>query len=226
MSSSVRLARTRPPVLSAGLVLRSALGEWVTRALAVPTTVIQAPAGYGKTTLLAQLQQALHQGGQTVHWLSIVAADRDPESFLAALATSCGLSEPPRAESADRRLTRIANSLADASEPGCILLDDADRLSQSPSARLLCELLEALPAGFHLICTGRGAPDLPSARERGYGRLFELGAGDLSFGAADVAAVFVGLGATPPAAAELDRFDQLPRSLVPLGCAPVQLTRL
>ena len=206
MSPSVRLARTRPPVLSAGLVLRSALGEWVARVLAVPTTVIQAPAGYGKTTLLAQLQQALREGGQSAHWLSIVSADRDPESFLAALAASCGLSEPPRAESADRRLTRIANSLADASESGCILLDDADRLSQSPSAPFLYELLEALPAGFHLICTGRGAPDLPSARERGYGRLFELGAGDLSFGAADIAALFVGLGTTPPAAAELERF--------------------
>ena len=202
----MRLARTRPPVLSGGLVWRSALDEWVARVLAVPTTAIQAPAGYGKTTLLAQLQQALHHGGRAAHWLSVVAADRDPESFLAALAASCGLSEPPRAESVDRRLTRIANSLADASEPGCILLDDADRLSQSPSAQLLCELIEALPVGFHLVCTGRGTPELSSARERGYGRLFELGVDDLSFNAADIAALFVGTGATPPADAELERF--------------------
>ena len=205
-SSSVRLARTRPPVLSAGLVLRSALPDWVASVLAVPTTAIQAPAGYGKTTLLAQLQQALHHTGRAAHWLSIVSADRDPESFLAALAASCGLSEPPRAESVDRRLTRIANSLVDASEPGCILLDDADRLSHSPSAQLLCELIEALPAGFHVVCTGRGTPELSSARERGYGRLFELGAGDLSFSAEDSAALFVGSGTAPPAAAELERF--------------------
>ncbi len=205
-SSSVRLVRTRPPVLSSGLVLRGALGEWVTRALAVPTTVIQAPAGYGKTTLLAQLQQALRASGQATHWLSIVSADRDPELFLAALAASCGLSAPPRAESADWWLTRIANSLAEAREPGCILLDDADRLSQSPSAQLLHELIEALPAGFHLICTGRGIPELSSARERGYGRLFELGVTELTFNAADIAALFVGAGATPPGDAELERF--------------------
>jgi LuxR family transcriptional regulator, maltose regulon positive regulatory protein len=205
-SSSVRLARTRPPVLPAGLVLRSALGDWVARVLAVPTTAIQAPAGYGKTTLLAQLQQALHHGGRAAHWLSIVSADRDPESFLAAMAAACGLSEPPRAESVDRRLTRIANSLVDASEPGCILLDDADRLSHSPSAQLLYELIEALPAGFHVVCTGRGTPELSSARERGYGRLFELGAGDLSFSAEDMAALLVGSGAATPAAAELERF--------------------
>ena len=55
MSSPVRLARTRPPVLSGGLVLRTALSEWIARALAVPTTVIQAPAGYGKTTLSNRL---------------------------------------------------------------------------------------------------------------------------------------------------------------------------
>ena len=205
-SSSVRLARTRPPILPAGLVLRSALGDWVARLLAVPTTAIQAPAGYGKTTLLAQLQQALHHGGRAAHWLSIVSADRDPESFLAALAAGCGLSEPPRAESVDRRLTRIANSLVDASEPGCILLDDADRLSHSPSAQLLYELIEALPAGFHVVCTGRGTPELSSARERGYGRLFELGAADLSFSAEDMAALLVGAGAATPAAAELERF--------------------
>jgi LuxR family maltose regulon positive regulatory protein len=206
MSSPVRLARTRPPVLSGGLVLRTALCDWIARALAVPTTVIQAPAGYGKTTLLAQFEQALRQSGQAVHWLSVVSSDREPDSFLAALSASCGLSEPTRGESADRRLTRIANCLSDAKEPGCILLDDADRLSLSPSAPLLYELIEALPAGFHVICTGRAAPELPSARERGYGRLLELGAADLSFGAADIAAVFVALGATPPAEAELERF--------------------
>jgi LuxR family transcriptional regulator, maltose regulon positive regulatory protein len=205
-SSSVRLARTRPPVLSSGLVLRSSLGDWVTRVLAVPTTVIQAPAGYGKTTLLAQLQQALRASGRTAHWLSIVSADRDPESFLAALAASCGLSEPPLAESADRCLTRIANALAEAREPGCILLDDADRLSHSPSAQLLHELIEALPAGFHLICTGRGTPELSSARERGYGRLFELGVTELTFDAADIAALFVGSDAMRPADAEIERF--------------------
>ncbi len=204
--SAVRLARTRPPLLSAGLVFRSALGEWVARVLTVPTTVIQAPAGYGKTTLLAQLQQALRASGRAAHWLSIVSADRDPESFLAALAASCGLPESPRAESADRRLTRIANSLADANESGCILLDDADRLSQSPSAQLLHELIEALPASFHLICTGRSTPELSSARERGYGRLFELGVGELSFSEADIAAAFVGAGLTPPGDAELERF--------------------
>jgi LuxR family transcriptional regulator, maltose regulon positive regulatory protein len=206
MSSPVRLTRTRPPALSTGLVLRSALNDWTARVLAVPTTVIQAPAGYGKTTLLAQFEQALRQSGRAVHWLSIVSADREPDSFLAALAASCGLSEPPRPESAERRFTRIANSLSDAKEPGCILLDDADRLSLSPSARLLYELIEALPAGFHVICTGRGAPELPSARERGYGRLFELGAAELSFGPADIAALFVAQGAAPPADAELERF--------------------
>jgi LuxR family maltose regulon positive regulatory protein len=187
-------------------MLRSTLGDWVASVLAVPTTVIQAPAGYGKTTLLAQLQQALRANGRATHWLSIVSVDRDPESFLAALAASCGLSEPPRAESADRWLTRIANALAEAREPGCILLDDADRLSQSPSAQLLHELIESLPAGFHLICTGRGTPELSSARERGYGRLFELGVAELTFSAADIAALFVGAGAAPPGDAELERF--------------------
>jgi LuxR family transcriptional regulator, maltose regulon positive regulatory protein len=202
----VRLARTRPPALAPGLVLRCRLDEWVERTLAVPTTVIQAPAGYGKTTLLAQLQLALSQGGRDSCWLSIVASDREPDSFLAALAVSCGLPELPPVESIERRLTRIANGLAGAQRPVCLFLDDADRLSASPSGSLLHELIEAIPAGFHVVCTGRGAPELPSARERGYGRLFELGVGELSFTALEVAALFAATGIAPAGEAELERF--------------------
>jgi LuxR family transcriptional regulator, maltose regulon positive regulatory protein len=205
-SSSVRLARTRPPSLPASLVSRRCLGRWAAHVLAVPTTVIQAPAGYGKTTLLAQLFQSLNRDNRNAYWLSIVASDRAPESFLAALAASCGLPELPRAESSDRRLTRLANWLADAGEPGCILLDDADRLSASPSGGLLHELVEAIPDGFHVVCTGRAAPELPSARERGYGRLFELGAGDLSFSAAEINELLSVLGIAGPGEAELERF--------------------
>ncbi|MDB6041877.1 MAG: pknK 1 [Gammaproteobacteria bacterium] len=172
----------------------------------VPTTVIQAPAGYGKTTLLAQLQQALRNSGLDARWLSIVSSDRDPDSFLAALAASCAMPEVPHPGSAERQLTRIANWLAGAQTPGCLLLDDADRLSQSASGQLLHELIESIPPGFHVICTGRGAPELPSARERGYGRLFELGARDLSFDANDIVALFTTMGVAPPAAAEVERF--------------------
>src|SRR6185437_16708564 len=101
-SSSVRLARTRPPALAAGLVSRRALDEWVGHVLTVPTTVIQAPAGYGKTTLLAQLHWALSQTDRETRWLSIVPSDREPQSLMSALAASCGLPELPEGESADR----------------------------------------------------------------------------------------------------------------------------
>jgi LuxR family maltose regulon positive regulatory protein len=202
----VRLARTRPPPLPASLVSRRCLDDWAARVLSVPTTVIQAPAGYGKTTVLTQLYQALNRDDRSVHWLSIVASDREPESFLTALTASCGLPELPRAESTDRGLTRLANWLADAREPGCILLDDADRLGASPAGALLRELVEAVPVGFHVVCTGRAAPELPSARERGYGRLFELGVGDLSFSAAEINELFGVLGIGAPGDEELERF--------------------
>jgi LuxR family transcriptional regulator, maltose regulon positive regulatory protein len=205
-SSSVRLARIRPPSLPTSLVSRRHLDEWAARVLAVPTTVVQAPAGYGKTTLLAQLSQALKRDGRNVYWLSIVASDREPDSLLTALAASCGLPELPRADSTERRLSCLANWLAHANEPGCILLDDADRLTASPSGRLLHELVEAIPAGFHVVCTGRAAPELPSARERGYGRLFELGAGDLSFSTAEVDELLGVLGIGALGEAELERF--------------------
>jgi len=207
-SSSVRLERIRPPNLVSGTVYRSALNQWLARAWASPTSVIQAPAGYGKTMLLAQFHQALLRSGRVAHWLSIGAGDREPDALLAALAASCGLPEPPRGESPQQRLTTLANSLADRGESCCLLLDDADRLSLSPSGRLLYELIEAMPGCVRVVCTGRGAPELPSARERGYGRLFELGSSDLSFSTADIAAAFVGATVQPPGDAELERLQR------------------
>lgn len=205
-SSSVRLARTRPPKLPDYVLARHALEAWLPRILGVPTTIIQAPAGFGKTTLLAQLLRALQELGHDVRWLSIGAVDREPEALMAALTACWGLPEALPAESMDRRLVRLANWLAEAGEPSCLLLDDADRLSSTRSGRLLAELLEALPAGFHVICAGRGAPELPRARERGYGRLFELGVADLSFTAAEVLELLEVTRTPAPPAPELERF--------------------
>src|SRR6185312_12292852 len=81
-----------------------------------------------------------------------------------------------------------------------------DALPISPAGGLLRELVEAIPDGFHVVCTGRAAPELPSARERGYGRLFELGAGDLSFSAAEIDELLGVLGIGALGEAELERF--------------------
>jgi LuxR family transcriptional regulator, maltose regulon positive regulatory protein len=87
-SSSVRLERVRPPTLVSGTVYRGALNQWLARAWAAPTSVIQAPAGYGKTTVLAQFHQALLRSGRLAYWLSVGAGDREPDALLAALAAS------------------------------------------------------------------------------------------------------------------------------------------
>jgi LuxR family transcriptional regulator, maltose regulon positive regulatory protein len=194
------------PLIPASYVQRRSLHEWAQKVLAAPTTIIQAPAGYGKTTLLAQLRQLLRENGTSAHWVATISADREPESFLAALGASCGMPENPQAQPPERQLTQFASWLAQQAQPSCLLLDDADRLNDSPSGRLLYELIEALPPAVHIVCTGRSSPELPRARERGYGRLFELGTRQLSFVAEDVVALLTAGGAATPERAELERF--------------------
>ncbi|HEX4023362.1 MAG TPA: LuxR C-terminal-related transcriptional regulator [Steroidobacteraceae bacterium] len=205
--AGVRRLHTRPPGLKQGWVARRTLAQWRSRIQSVPLTVIRAPAGYGKTTLLAQLHQAWRDAGQHTAWLSVTDHEREPQAFLAALAMSCMLPGSPE-EPFARQLTRLINGLTDRQDPIYLLLDDADRLLDCQSGRLLHELAESMPDGAHLLCAGRGPPPLPLARDRGYGRLYELDAAALSFDADDVRSLLCAAGVEALAQPQLEQLLQ------------------
>jgi LuxR family transcriptional regulator, maltose regulon positive regulatory protein len=183
------------PGLRPGFVARPRLVGALGRGL----TLVCAPAGFGKTTLLADW---LRSGGWPVAWLSLDAGDNDPVRFwrhvVAALDRARpGISERvapllgPPPSSFEGLVTALINELA--AHPGenemVLVLDDYHLIDARPVHASLGFLLEHLPPGLHLVLASRSDPPLPLARLRARGQLAELRTDDLRFTAEEAAAL-------------------------------------
>src|SRR6266568_1135877 len=161
-------------------------------------TLVSAPAGFGKTTLLAQW---LAESGTPVAWLSVEAEDNDPTRFLsyliAALQTldaqigtmALALLRTPQPPSPETVLAMLTNDLVErGGEDFALVLDDYHIITANPIQRGMTFLLEHLPPRLHLILATRADPPLPLARLRAQGQLCEVRAADLRFSAAEASA--------------------------------------
>jgi LuxR family maltose regulon positive regulatory protein len=170
-----------------------------------PLTLIAAPAGYGKTTLLADLLASPRTSERvdmpTLAWLSLDAGDNDAAGFVrylvAALqralarpvgATALALLETPAPPALSAVLTALINDLAAAPRPVALVLDDYHAIGTPTIHDALSFLLEHRPPGLHLVIASRADPPLPLARLRARGQLTELRAADLRFAPGEVAA--------------------------------------
>jgi LuxR family maltose regulon positive regulatory protein len=171
--------------------------------LANPVTVVVAPAGYGKTTLLAQVAAALHDDAQ-VAWIANDDGDDDANRFFANLVhavSPLGLAfeEEPAALIASvldaNRQGRAAvgalvNALCTSASARLVLvLDDLHHVRRAEAATLLEALIERLPEHVSVLLAGRALPPVPVARWVIRGEAEEFGPRDLQFGAAEAAAL-------------------------------------
>ena len=162
--------RHRTPRLRRGTVRRERLLRRFDQSTYVPVTLLAAPAGYGKTTLLVHW---LHADPRPAAWVTIEAADDDPEQLIATLALALG-------EPADLTLAALAYALERREEPLVIVLDDVHHLRSAAALAIVAALADAVPPESHLVLAGRGEPALPIGRLRAQGRLIELRARDLA----------------------------------------------
>ncbi len=159
-------------------------------------TLISAPAGFGKTTLVSEWLAA---SGRPAAWLSLDESDNDPTRFLtylvAALQTiseNIGIgvlaalqsAQPPPVESI---LTALLNDITHLPGPFLLVLDDAHLLDSQAVHQALAFLVEHQPLQMHLVIATREDPSLPLARLRARGQLAELRAADLRFSALEAA---------------------------------------
>ena len=147
-------------------------------------TLISAPAGFGKTTLVSEW---IAGSRQPAAWLSLDEEDSDPTRFLAYLVAALrsvaanigeGVSGVPPTESI---LTALLNEIAAIPQPFIIVLDDYHLIDAKPVEDALAFLLEHLPPRMHLVIATREDPRLPLARLRARGQMAELRAADLRF---------------------------------------------
>lgn len=188
-----------PPPRPDGVARPHLLGR-LDAGLARPLTVVSAPAGFGKTTLLGAWAAA---GSRPVAWLTLDAGDSDPGTFLSYLVAALrtllpalganvlpllGAPQPPPVTTI---LTALLNELAAAPEL-TLILDDYHALDSPEVDAALAFLVDHLPRPLHLVIATREDPPLPLARLRAGGRLHELRAADLRFTAAEAAAFLNG----------------------------------
>jgi LuxR family maltose regulon positive regulatory protein len=204
LATKLFIPRPRPNV-----VLRADLITRLNAGLHRRLTLISAPAGFGKTTLVASWLAHLERKTQTIApassdrldpvrrsaWLSLDAGDTDLTRFLTYLvaalqtigASVVGLlqSPPPPAEAI---LTALLNAVSAVPDPFILVLDDYHVIDSPSVDQALTFLIEHLPPQMHLVIATREDPHLPLARFRARDQLTELRAADLRFTPAEATA--------------------------------------
>jgi LuxR family transcriptional regulator, maltose regulon positive regulatory protein len=185
------------PRLRPNMVSRPRLLERLNEGLHGKLTLISAPAGFGKTTLISQW---LAGCGRLAAWLSLDEGENDPTRFLtylvAALQTITpnigtgvfGMLQSPQPLPLDSILTALLNELTTIKDQFILVLDDYHLLDGKPVDHALTYLVEHLPPQMHLVMVTREDPALPLARLRARGQLTEVRAADLRFTPAEAAA--------------------------------------
>jgi len=197
------------PGLRPDLVPRPRLAQRLDEGRGGGFVLVCAPAGYGKTVLLAEWAR---RGRHPVAWLSLDAGDNDPARFwrhaVAALdRVQPGISErigallgPPAPASFGPVVTALINEVAgqpDAGEALLLVLDDYHVISSPLVHSSLGFLVEHRPPGLHLALASRSDPPLALARLRARGQLTELRAAELRFTAEEAAALLRQVAAAP-----------------------------
>ncbi len=198
---------------------RPRLGERLDRGIASKLTLISAPAGFGKTTLLAEWLTARPSAGTSLAWLSLDRDDNHSQTYwtyvIAALRTaapevgmsalaSLDASRPPPIQTT---LTTLVNDVDTVDGEIILVLDDYHVIEAPEVHEGMAFLLDHLPQRLHLVIVTRADPALPLARLRARGELVETRAADLRFTANEAAAYFngvMGLHLTAPDMAALE----------------------
>ena len=179
-----------------GLVPRPRLRERLDRGATSTLMLVSAPAGFGKSTLLAEwltAGPAAPDDERSAAWLSLDRGDNNPVAFwtyvIAALRTmaprvgarALALLQETQPAPIETVLTTLLNDLADVAGDLVLVLDDYHLIDAPDLMAGMAFLLDHAPPGLHLVIAGRADPPLPLARLRARGQLVEVRAADLRF---------------------------------------------
>ncbi|TML74240.1 MAG: hypothetical protein E6G13_01200 [Actinobacteria bacterium] len=182
-------SKLRPPSLRPGIVKKTALINRLRRTPSARTVTLTAPAGYGKTTLLAQWAAA---ETRPVAWISLDARDNDPIVFLTHVFAAVDRIDPldPRPITSLRASTkstwaaaarRCLRAIASCGRPYLLVLDGADAVRSHETHQLLSALVDQIPPASSVAVAARVLPKLRLAALRAHGDLEEIGVVDLAF---------------------------------------------
>ncbi len=195
--SSLLATKLYIPAPRPNRVPRPRLTERMERGSAGPLTLVSAPAGFGKSTLLSEWA---HSGNRQVAWVSLDEGENDPIRFLCYVATALQrlFPEPapslgedalaalrqmqtPSMELLEPVLTGLLNEVHALDQDVVLVLDDYHVIESPAIHQTVQFLLDHLPPRLHLVIATRVDPPLPLSRLRARGQLTEIRARDLRF---------------------------------------------
>jgi LuxR family maltose regulon positive regulatory protein len=163
-------------------------------------SLVSAPAGFGKTSMLSEWMARIRQGEPEtrVAWLSLESADNDPARFFDYLVAALREADPRFASSVEAgqqpiesAMATLINDIAQSPQKILLVIDDFQVIEDQTISHAVGFLLDHLPSVLHVVIASRSDPLLPVARLRAQGELTELRAADLRF-TPDEAAAFLG----------------------------------
>lgn len=190
MSTPILDTKLYKPLPQPRVVIRPRLIERLNEGSRRRLTLISAPAGSGKTTLVSEWAASCER---PVAWLSLDKGDNDPTRFLAHLVAALqtiathigegvsGLLRSPQPPPTESILTGLLNDIATVPEDFALVLDDYHAVDAGPVNDALAFLLDHPPPRMQLVLATREDPQLPVARARVRGQLTELRVADLRF---------------------------------------------
>ncbi len=199
--------KTSVPPARQNRVERPRLIEQINAGMKRAFTLILAPAGFGKTTLIAEWART---ADMPVAWLSLERSERTSERFLSYFIHALQQISPQVGQTAQAMLTSgqamaedailfsLLNDLNEIGQDFAIVLDDYHLLDGSEVNAILQSLLEYLPAQMHLAITTRTMPELSLARLRARDQMVEINTADLRFTESEVRAFLEQMGAPLP----------------------------
>src|SRR5215204_4644464 len=202
MSTPILTTKLYVPPPRPHAVLRPRLTGRLNEGLPRKLTLISAPAGFGKTTLLGEWVAGCER---LAAWLSLDEVDSDPTRFLAYLVAALqtiapniaegvlGALQSPQPPPTESILTVLLNEVTTVEDEIVLVLDDYHLIDATAVDDALTFLLEHLPPRMHLVIATREDPNLPLARLRVRGQLGELRAADLRFTPSEAAEFLEGV---------------------------------
>ncbi|MCL1527346.1 LuxR C-terminal-related transcriptional regulator [Xanthomonas nasturtii] len=210
--------KLEPPLPRPGAVVRGALLTALDQAQARPLTLLLAPPGFGKTTLLAQwhAQLSAREHGAAA-WLSLDEEDADAARFLSHLALAlqsagadhalCAAVLHHRDQDPREAATMLIRALRAAPRRISMILDDYDRLGSSLVDEVVLRLIEHSGGRLHLVLATRRVPNLPLARLDLQAQLSRVGSAQLALDEAEAQAL-LGPHVPAPVVDELRRYTE------------------
>ncbi len=184
------------PPLRSQIVLRPRLTDKLESGGNNKLTLVSAPAGYGKTTLVTEW---LDQGKYLVTWLSLDEGDNDPRRFFVYLIAALqqvnqGIGKAvqamlvsPQPPPDEVVIGTLVNEIAAVPEPFILVLDDYHVIHTPPIHKQIASLIEHQPSQMHLVLITREDPLLPLSRLRARGQMLEIRQAGLRFTADETA---------------------------------------